>query len=80
MSDREKGLYKKYEVRRIDGKEKHDGCEYFVLDMVHDKFSVPALSAYAHACKQEYPELAKDLWSWIGRQNLGRWVEVSREL
>jgi hypothetical protein len=59
------GLYHKYMVRRRDGRsargEKHDGCEYFVLDLTHDKFAAPAVLAYAEACESEYPALAADL-------------------
>lgn len=65
MSDRNTGLYGKFEVNRLDGKdlvgEKHHGCEYFVLDILHDKFAGPALEAYANACEAEYPQLAADL-------------------
>lgn len=63
--DNERGLYTKYIVQRTDGSseygQKHFGCSYFVLDLHHDKFSIPALKAYAKACKKEYPELSKDL-------------------
>jgi hypothetical protein len=59
------GLYNKFRVERTDGKsapgQKHDGCEYFVLDLDHDVFAIPALDAYADACEGEYPALAKDL-------------------
>lgn len=62
MSDQEKGLYRKYRVERInDAEGKHDDCEYFVLDLVHDKFAVAALAAYADACETEFPQLAADL-------------------
>lgn len=40
---------------------KHRDCDYYVLDLVHDKFSKPALTAYADACEQEYPKLAADI-------------------
>lgn len=59
------GLYNKFTVERTDGKsaagEKHDACEYFVLDLTHDPFAGPALEAYATACESEYPLLARDL-------------------
>lgn len=55
----------KYEVRRTDGSTaqggKHASCFYFVLDTEHDKFSVPALRAYADACESEFPLLAADI-------------------
>ena len=63
--DTTRGLYQKYIVKRADGShregQKHEHCKYFVLDLTHDKFSIPALKAYADSCKDEYPELAKDL-------------------
>lgn len=60
--DRTLGLYKKFDVRhRADPTGKHARCEYFVLDMAHDKFAMPALDAYATACENEYPQLSRDL-------------------
>lgn len=63
--EREIGLYDKYIVLRHDGSTqpggKHERCRFFVLDLAHDKFAVPALRAYADACEAEYPELARDL-------------------
>ena len=65
MNDKTTGLYQKYLVKRTGGKsgmvEKHDGCEYFVLDLTHDKHAIKALISYANSCRVEYPELAKDL-------------------
>lgn len=65
LDDRERGLYQKFSVERLDGSsvpgQKHDGCVYFVLDITHDPFAIPALWAYAEACQREYPKLAKDL-------------------
>lgn len=65
MGDTTKGLYGKFIVRRTDGRdqpgEKHDGCEYFVLDLTHDKHAYLALLAYATSSSEEYPLLAEDL-------------------
>ncbi len=65
MDDTKRGLYRKYKVSRTDGSskpgEKHDGCEYFVLDLEHDKHAKAALKAYAKSCAREFPALAKDL-------------------
>lgn len=62
MSDKNRGLYIKYEVQRLDDAAgKHNDCDFYVLDLVHDKFSKEALTAYANACESEYPELAKDI-------------------
>jgi hypothetical protein len=59
------GLYRKFTVTRTDGSSghwgKHERCDYFVLDWVHDKFAPVAALAYADACQSEYPELAADL-------------------
>jgi hypothetical protein len=59
------GLFGKFHIVRTDGKsapgQKHHGCDYFVLDLTHDPFAVPALRAYADACRQAYPLLARDL-------------------
>lgn len=57
------GLYRKYDVRRLnDTTGKHANCEYYVLDMMHDKFAADALEAYCRACTQEFPSLAVDLY------------------
>ena len=65
MGDPTRGLYGKFKVWRTDGKdsegEKHDGCDYFVLDLTHDPHARPALLAYADSCEAEYPLLAIDL-------------------
>lgn len=59
------GIYRKYDVRRTDGRdapgEKHHGCYYFVLDVMHDQFAAAALRAYAEACKASHPELSRDV-------------------
>lgn len=64
-SDEERGVYRKFKVARTDGSHKkggkHENCSYYVLDLEHDEFAVPALKAYAKACKKKYPELARDL-------------------
>lgn len=65
MSDTERGLYQKYFVSRTDGKsdpgEKHDGCEYFVLDLTHDPFAAAAIRAYAEKCQFTHTKLAHEL-------------------
>ncbi|KWK44250.1 hypothetical protein [Burkholderia ubonensis] len=61
----EQGLYRKFDVRRVDGSDqpggKHHNCEYFVLDLNHDGYARAALRAYARACAAEFPVLATDL-------------------
>ncbi len=65
QDDMQRGLYGKYVVERNDGRsaagERHHGCEYYVLDLNHDPFALPALRAYAEACRGQYPALAVDL-------------------
>lgn len=65
MGDKSRGLYNKFVVERRDGSSdiggKHYGCEYFVLDLTHDKHAAAALRAYADSCAEEYPLLAADL-------------------
>jgi hypothetical protein len=63
--DHDRGLYGKYDVRRLDGSSgpggKHEHCEYFVLDLSHDSHAIPAIHAYAKSCEGDYPKLAADL-------------------
>ena len=65
MSDKSRGIYHKFNVQRVDGRdapgEKHEDCFYFVLDVTHDPFALGALETYAQACEKEYPGLAYDL-------------------
>jgi hypothetical protein len=67
------GLFQKFNVSRTDGRdapgEKHHGAEYFVLDMA-DTFAIPALTAYAEACKHEYPVLSADLFRKASEKSL----------
>lgn len=72
MGDKKRGLYRKFIVKRTDGKsedgEKHEGCEYFVLDLTHDQHAIPAIIAYAKSCgKDGYRELAVDIRKLIPR-------------
>lgn len=65
MGDKTKGLVNKFTVTRNDGKsapgEKHEDCDYFVLDLTHDPHAIQAIAAYAQSCRAEYPLLASDL-------------------
>ncbi len=61
-AERDRGLYRKYDVKRLGGTPgKHEDCDYFVLDLRHDLYALPALKAYAESCEAEYPDLARDL-------------------
>lgn len=57
-SDRDRGLYGKFRVERVDGKDKGP---YFVLGYATDPHARSALATYAAACRDEYPTLAADL-------------------
>lgn len=61
----QRGVYNKFTVHRNDGKDspngKHNACDYFVLDLTHDDFALPALIAYEQACRDKFPLLADDL-------------------
>jgi hypothetical protein len=65
MGRKDIGFYRKFYVSRTDGTdapgEKHDGCDYFVLDLDHDPYAWPAIRAYMEACADKYPLLAADL-------------------
>lgn len=68
MGDRTQGLHGKFIVLRTDGKsapgQKHEHCEYFVLDLTHDPHSIPAIRAYAQSAEGDgYGLLARDLRS-----------------
>lgn len=71
IGDKNRGLYRKYKVERMDGGsdegQKHEHCQYFVLDLTHDKHARLALYAYAESCRLEYPLLASDLVRKAGK-------------
>lgn len=77
---RTRGLYEKFRVERTDGKsapgEKHDGCQYFVLDIGCDPHSIPALMAYAESCKGDYPQLARELRAKAQVNCEHRWADT----
>lgn len=62
---KQQGVFRKFEVSRVDGSDhpggKHHGCEYFVLDVTHDQHAKAALAAYAEACKETHHELSCDM-------------------
>lgn len=61
----QQGLYGKFRIERTDGGSapggKHHGCQYFVLDVTHDKHAAVALAAYADAVAATHPQLAQDM-------------------
>lgn len=67
VDDADRGLYGKFFVSRLnDEVGKHTNCDYFVLDLVHDRHAKMALLAYAASCADEFPLLAKDLLDRCG--------------
>lgn len=67
------GLYRKYDVRRTDGRDapgfKHHGCRYFVLDLDHDEHARAAIRAYRSSIMND-PEL----YGLLG--DLNHWLET----
>jgi hypothetical protein len=77
MGDRTRGLYGKFEIRRTDGQSeaggKHEGCDYFVLDLEHDPHAIPALLAYAKSAEKDgYRKLAADIFGKIPKTGAER--------
>jgi|GEM_PF-3065583 len=79
-----KGLYQKFNVSRTDGTDapagKHHGCDYFVLDLTHDPFAIPAIAAYAAACEAKHPELAADLRNKLPVCDCGGYCDCTARL
>jgi hypothetical protein len=75
MGNKSRGLYRKFIVYRTDGSSergrKHDGCEYFVLDLNHDPHAKAAIIAYAKSCRADYPRLAVDLMNQTATHRFG---------
>lgn len=70
-NDRERGVYDKYNVVRLNDPDgKHARCYYFVLDFEHDPYAGEAALAYAHACEADYPLLAADLRARVQERKL----------
>jgi hypothetical protein len=78
----QQGVFRKFEVRRVDGSDqpggKHHGCEYFVLDVEHDPHAKAALLAYANSCALTHPALAADMKSryGLGDGSLLGWIDM----
>jgi hypothetical protein len=67
---RAEGLMRKFKVERLTPSSRginHDACQYFVLDINHDRHARAAASAYAQSCESEYPNLARDLRVMVKR-------------
>ena len=71
MDDRRNKLQQKYYVERIDGRDLSGGdrvdSKYFVLDYIHDPYSIAALEAYAFACNEDFPNLSEEIRALVAR-------------
>lgn len=80
LPSNQQGLYGKFYVNRVDGSDqpggKHDGCNYFVLDLDHDMHAKAAMLAYAAACELGHPELAADIRARFGDDNAVKECEM----
>ena len=72
--DKERGLYRKFDVKRTDGKsapgQKHERCRYFVLDLDHDEFAYQSMATYRDQCKAKFPALAEDIGRYLRGENV----------
>lgn len=59
--DEPKGLYGKYRIEKADGSEVDPRAVYFTLRLDTDKHARAAIQAYIESCRDEEPELARDL-------------------
>lgn len=64
----EQGLYRKFVVHRVDGKDlpgrSKSNAKYFVLDLANDRHARKAIRAYIDSLNTEFPkyqQLARDL-------------------
>jgi hypothetical protein len=68
----QQGIFRKFEVRRVDGSDhpggRHHGCRYYVLDLDHDQHAPAAMRAYPAACASTHPELAADIEREFGSE------------
>lgn len=69
----QQGLFRKFDVRRVDGSDqpggRHHGCSYFLLDLSHDQHAPAAMRAYAAACRATHPQLADDIERMLDEQD-----------
>lgn len=70
VDDRQRGLYRKYELHRVneDGTHRFQVFDpFFVLRYTTDPHAAVALKAYADSCEHDYPALAADLRAALAR-------------
>lgn len=56
-----KGLYGKYKIEKADGSAVDPRAVYFTLRIDTDRHARAAIRAYIESCREEQPELARDL-------------------
>jgi hypothetical protein len=75
VEDKRNRLQQKYYVERIDERDRTGGdrvdSKYFVLDYVHDPYSIPALEAYALACYKDFPNLSAEITALVQQSKSG---------
>jgi hypothetical protein len=76
MQDKRNKLQQKYYVDRIDGRDLAGGdrvdSRYFVLDYIHDPYSIPALETYALACYKDFPNLSEEIRTLVAELKDGQ--------
>lgn len=79
----QQGMFQKFYVTRTDGSSepggKHEHCNYFVLDLVHDKHAPDAMRAYATACASTHPILSAEIFKQFGEDETQKVIEELRE-
>lgn len=72
---RNEGLFKKFDVKRIDGQPEREGATYFTLDVRNDPHAFMALVAYRDSVYEVggLPKLAQALDELIGEVSVGEW-------
>jgi hypothetical protein len=59
--EKDRGLYGKYRIEKVDGSPVDPGAVYFTLRLDTDRHARAAVRAYIESCRGEAPELARDL-------------------
>jgi len=57
----QRGLYGKYRIEKADGSPVDPRAMYFTIRLDTDPFARAAARAYIEACREQEPELARDL-------------------
>jgi len=57
----QRGLYGKYRIEKADGSPVDPRAMYFTIRLDTDPFARAATRAYIEACREQEPDLARDL-------------------